>query len=300
MDRLDCDRLFVAVMETGSFAAASARLKISSGQASKLLARLERELGVQLLKRTTRALAATEIGQAYFQRIRGIIADLDELDLAIHERTGEPTGKLKITAAETFGRAELSPLLPEFLALHPRLSIEVHFANRLVSIVDEGYDAALRIGRSSETSLIARKICERRVATVASAAYLARHGTPRHPSDLAGHVCIMDTNFPEPERWRYRTPGSGEPIVASVEGRLALSDPETCLIAAEQGFGIAHVPLFGAMHRLDTGALVPILCDYELPPVQVSLVYPPTRHLAPKVRALIDFLVARFSASKDG
>ena len=289
--------MFVAVMESGSFAAAAQRLRLSSGQASKMINRLERDLGVQLLKRTTRALAATEMGQAYFERIRAIVAEIDALDQAMNAGTREPTGTLRITVAESFGVTRLLPLFLDFLERHPHIELEASFSDRMVNIVDDGFDAAIRVGAVSETSLIVRKLSERHIMTVASPAYLAAHGEPAHPSELAGHPCVLDTNFRDPRKWWFRDPTSGERMSVDVEGRLVTSSPEACLIAAERGFGIAHVPSFMPVKRIAAGTLVAILRSYEEPPLPISILYPPTRHLAPKMRSLIDFLVDKLRSA---
>lgn len=293
MDRLDCDRMFVAVMETGSFARAAERLRTSPGQASKLVSRLESELGVRLLNRTTRALAATEAGQAYFERMRNLLADFDALDAAVRSASTTPRGRLRITAPVSFGTRQLAPVLVDFARQYPEIELDVSFSDRVVNLVDEGYDAAIRIGKPADTSLIARRLCEARIILCASADYLARKGTPTEVSDLAGHDCIIDTNFRDPGTWRFRN-GDGKEVALDVDGRLRFSNAEVVLAAAEAGLGIARTPSFNAGPRLRDGALVPLLRGFEEPALAVHALYPPGRHLAIKVRVFIDFLVAHF------
>lgn len=295
MDRLACDRMFVAVMESGSFARAATRLGVSSGQASKLVSRLEAELGLQLLNRTTRALSPTEMGIAYHARMRAILDDIAALEEAMTASAAEPSGKLRITAPVSFGAAQLTPALLAFAEQYARIDLDVRFSDHLVNIVDEGFDAAVRIGAPADSALIGRKIAEARIVVVAAPAYLAAAGEPMEPGDLEDHVCVIDTNFREPTRWRFRAPDGGTSAV-EVGGRLLLSSGEACVAAAAAGFGIARIPDFIAVERLATGALVRILAPFEDEPLAIQVLYPPTRWLAPKLRALIDFLVVRFRA----
>ncbi len=293
MDRLACDRMFIAVVDSGSFARAAARLGVSSGQASKLVSALEADLGVQLLHRTTRALSPTEMGLAYHARMRAILDDIAALEDATRASTLEPSGKLRITAPIAFGAAELTPALLDFARLHPRIDLDVSFSDRLTNIVDEGFDMAVRIGAPADSSLIGRRIAEARIVMVASPVYLQGAGEPKTPAELKDKACVIDTNFREPTRWRFRSP-TGEPMVVDVGGRLLLSSGEACMAAAAAAFGIARVPDFIAARRLAGGDLVRILTPFEDEPLAIQVLYPPTRWLSPKLRALIDFLVGRF------
>ncbi len=286
--------MFVAVMETGSFAKAAARLGTSSGQASKLVSRLEEGLGARLLNRTTRALSPTEVGQAYFERIKLLLDDLDALDDSVKNRSGAATGKLRITAPMSFGTAQLAPALIDFAQLYPRIDLDVSFNDRVVSLVDEGFDAGVRIGNPANSSLITRKLCSARVVIAASPAYLAKHGDPATPHDLARHDCVLDTNFRDPLVWRFRDPSSREHFAINVSGRLRFSSAEACLAAAENDLGVARVPSFVAGPCFRTGRVVPVLRQFEDSPSGIHVIYPPGRHLALKVRVLVDFLSARF------
>src|SRR5690606_27158670 len=204
MDRLECDRMFVTVMDAGSFTKAATKLGTSSGQASKLVARLEAELGVRLLNRTTRAVSPTEAGRAYFERIRLLLEELDTLDQSIRNQSETPRGQLRISAPLTFGVVGLAPALNSFAQQYPQIEIDVNFTDRLVNLVDEGFDLAVRVGRPADSSLIARRLYDARLFIVASPEYLAERGVPGSPADLARHDCILDTNFREPERWPLR------------------------------------------------------------------------------------------------
>jgi DNA-binding transcriptional LysR family regulator len=293
MDRLDCDRMFLAVYETGSFSLAARRLGVSSGQASKLVSRLEADLGVQLLSRTTRAISPTEVGRAYYERARALIAEFDALDDSVRSAAGEASGRLVLTAPTSFGVRTLMPALIRFAEAYPKIRLDVSFSDRMVNLLDEGFDAAVRVGAPDDSSYIARKICAMRVVAVASPAYLARAGRPERPEDLASHECIIDTNRRDPTQWRFRAPDGSTPRV-TVEGRLRFSNGEACVAAAEAGLGIACAPTFLAGPRLRDGALQLLLPAFEDERSGVFALYPASRHLAAKVRALIEHLVTEF------
>ena len=292
MDRLTSDRMFVAVMETGSFTAAAARLGTSSGQASKLVSRLEEALGTRLLSRTTRALTPTEAGQAYFDRLRPLIEEFDSLDAAMRDATQAPRGRLRLTAPVTFGGLELTRVLTDYALRWPEVALEVTFSDRVANLVEEGFDLAVRVGRPEDSSMIARRLCDVRLLTVAAPDWLARHGTPETPEDLTTLPCILDTNFRDPSRWPYRL--HGRPVTIPVQGRLRFSNASACLAAAEAGLGLACLPSFVAAEALRTGRLRPILAAYEAEPFGVHAVYPHSRHLAARVRALVDLLAERY------
>lgn len=292
MDRLESDRMFVAVMELGSFAAAALRLGTSSGQASKLVARLEGDLGVRLLNRTTRALSATEAGQAYFDRVRHILEDIDELDREVRSAARVPQGLLRVTAPLSYGRAGLLPALNAFALRYPEVELDVQFTDRMVNLVEEGFDVAVRVGRPADSSLIARKLGEVTLDLVASPAYLAAAGEPAHPRDLARHACILDTNMRDPTLWRFREDGRARTV--NITGRVRYSNAEACLGAAEEGLGFALVPGFLSGPSLGAGRVVRRLERFADGRLGVHILYPPGRHLAAKVRAFVDFVAARF------
>lgn len=285
--------MFVAVMEAGSFTAAADRLGTSSGQASKLVSRLEADLGVRLLNRTTRAVSPTEAGQAYYNRMRQILDDIDSLDRAIRNASGAPRGRLRLSAPLTFGSVELAPALNDFAAQFPLIELEVAFSDRVVSIVDEGFDLALRVGRSLDSSLIVRRLCDVRIVLVAAEAYLAQRGVPSVPEDLGAHDCIIDTNFRDLNRWPFRVPGGGA-VSVPVTGRIRYSNAEACLSAAEAGLGLCCVPAFIAGTSIRAGRVRRLLTGFEPAPYAMHALYPHSRHLPAKVRVLVDFLVGRY------
>lgn len=286
MDRLATDRMFAAVVEAGSFAGAAQRLGTSSGQASKLVSRLEGELGVRLLHRTTRALSTTEAGLAYYNRLRPLLEEWDALDSEVRDRGTSLSGTIRLTAPLSFGTLRLAPILTRFAAAHPQVALEVQLTDRLVSLVDEGFDLAVRVGRPADSSLVARRLCEARILALASPGYLDGRGAPANPADLERHDCILDTNFPDPRRWRF---AGG--VSVPVTGRLTLSDATLCLAAAEAGLGIAYMPDFVAAEALRQGRVLRILAEHEDEALGVWAMTPSGRHLAAKVRALIDALL---------
>jgi len=291
--------MFVAVLETGSFARAAARLGTSAGQSSKLVSRLEEQLGVQLIKRTTRALAATEVGQAYYQRIKILLDELDVLDASVRQAAGAPSGRLRLSAPTSFGATQLTGVLIDFAREFPAIELDVSFADRLVSLVDEGFDLAIRIGRLDDSSLIARKLCQVRIVLTASPDYVAQHGAPLSPHELVNHNCIIDTNFRDPFNWQFGSITEQGQTSVPVSGRLHFSNAEACLTAAASGLGIARIPSFIAGPSLRQGMLLPILSAMEVTPLGLYAVYPAARHLALKVRALVDFLAQRYMGEPD-
>ena len=294
MDRLECDRMFVAVLETGGFSRAAERLGTSAGQASKLVGKLEAELGVQLLNRTTRALSPTEVGQAYYERVKALIDEFDALDISVRTASGEARGRLALTVPETFGKVQLQAALIDFARAYPKIVLDVSFSDRVANLVDEGFDAALRVGAPADASLIGRKLCDNRIVVAASPNYLAERGEPADPAELAAHECVIDTNFRDPLVWRFRGAG-GETLRIPVTGRLRFSNGEACVAAAEAGLGVVRAPTFVTGPRIRAGALKALLRPFEPPPNSgLHILYPPARHLALKVRVLVDFLAARF------
>ena len=277
------------VVETGSFAEAARRLRTSSGQASKLVARLEAELGVKLLHRTTRALSLTEAGQDYADRLRGLIEGFDELEAEMRQAAVVPRGRLRLTAPLSFGTLRLAPMLARFAVAWPEIALDVQFTDRFVDLVDEGFDAAVRVGTLSDATLTGRRLGRAEMVVLAAPAYLASRGEPVEPGELARHDCILDTNMRDPMHWGF----AGGRRVA-VTGRLSLSNASACLAAAEAGLGIAYVPDFVCAESLTQGRVRPILTGDLPPPMAIHLLWPSGRHVPPKLRALIDALVKEF------
>jgi len=289
--------MFISVMETGSFTAAAQRLGTSHGQASKLISRLERELGVQLFRRSTRALTATDVGRAYYEKVRILLAEYDALNESVRTTSDSPAGRVRVSAPVTFGTTQLTQPLIDFARRFPGIELDVSFADRAVNVVDEGFDLALRIGKLNDSALMARKLCDIRIIAVASPDYLIKRGTPSHGGELSQHDCIIDTNFRDPFRWPFL---QGEQMVQEpVNARLKFSNAEVCLQAACAGLGIARLPAFVAGEVLRNKTLVPVLESYEIPPLGLFALYPPAKYLAHRSRALIDFLVEAFAGEPE-
>ncbi|MFB4357968.1 LysR family transcriptional regulator [Pantoea sp. BS_4] len=298
MERIDCDRMFIAVMETGSFAAAAKRLDVSPGQASKMISRLERDLSVNLINRSTRFLAPTEVGRDYYEQIRQLIASYDALNDSILNSSKAPSGVLRISAPVTFGTQQLPDVLIKFVSQYPDIELDVRFADHLVNIIDEGFDLALRIGNLEDSSLVARKIGNIRIVLVASPAYLSSRGIPESWEELSSHNCIVDTNFREPFLWPFRDKGRLE-VVQAVQGKLKFSNAEVCLNASIAGLGISRLPLFVVSDAIKTGKLTTVLAEYEAPPLGLYVVYPAARYIAHKSRVFIDFLKEMHAENPD-
>ncbi|MFZ4834659.1 LysR substrate-binding domain-containing protein [Rouxiella sp. Mn2063] len=291
MERLEYDRMFVAVYELGSFAKAAERRETSPAQASRLISRLESYLNAQLFKRTTRALFPTDVGKAYYERIKLVLEELDSLDVAIRDSAMTPSGRVRLSAPISFGATQLTPLLTQFAHQYPDIHLDVNFSDRMVQLVDEGYDLAVRIGNLPDSSMIARKLCQSRILCLATPTYLAAQGTPETPQDLLAHRCIVDTNFRDPFNWVFNSTGKQETV--TIAGYLSFSDAGACLTAAKAGLGITRIPSFIAQEELYKGELITVL-PTEISTVGIYIVYPPARALAGKVRTLIDFLVQHY------
>ena len=296
MDRLDEINAFIAVADARSFTQAARRLEVSSAQVSKLVARLENRLGARLLNRTTRDVSLTDTGRAFLERARVILDDFQSLESSVREEDG-PRGLLRVSAPVTFGAAELTPALLDFAAAYPEVALDVCSSDRMVNLVEEGFDVAVRIGQLTDSSLVARKLAAVRMVTCAAPAYLARAGSPGALEDLGGFEAIIDTNVADPALWRFGV--EGRPHDVRVQGRLRFSGAQACVAAAVAGFGVARTPAFAAADDLRAGRLKALLCAFEPELIYVHAVYPHARHLAPKVRAFVDFLARRYAGEPE-
>ena len=292
MDRLDEIGAFAAVADARSFTQGARKLGVSAGQASKLVARLENRLGARLLNRTTRDVSLTDTGQAYLERARELLAGFDALESSVRDQDG-PSGVLKVSAPVSFGKNQLAPALLDFAAAYPAVGLDVQFSDRMVNLVEEGFDVAVRIGHLADSSLVARRLAAVRMVTCAAPGYLARAGAPQSLADLGRHECILDTNVRDATVWRFG--GAAEAQDVRVHGRLRFNGAEACVAAAVAGFGITRSPAFAAADELRAGRLTPILCNFEPELIHVHAVYPHARHLAAKVRVFVDFLAQRYA-----
>ena len=296
MDRFDEINAFAAVADARSFTQGARRLGISSAQVSKLVARLENRLGARLLNRTTRDVSLTDTGRAYLERARVLLEDFDALETSVRDETG-PKGLLRISAPMSFGASQLTPALLDFASAYPEVSLDVSSTDRMINLVEEGFDVAVRIGQLSDSSLIARKLAAVRLVTCAAPEYLQRAGIPLTPQDLSAHEAIIDTNAREPNVWTFGPPN--DLIHVRVHGRLRFSGADACVTAGRRSLGVTRSPAFAAAQDLREGRLVPLLCAFEPGQMHVHAVYPHGRHLAAKVRAFVDFLAKRYAGEPE-
>ncbi|GHA17031.1 LysR family transcriptional regulator [Devosia pacifica] len=285
-------RAFVQVFDSGGFSSAARAHGRSKALLSKYVTDLEDYLGVRLMNRTTRKLSLTEAGEAYYREASALLQQLDELDASIADQTSAPRGLLRVSAPRNFGESTLAPAIFEFLSLNPEVSIDLRLEDRYVDLVDEGIDLALRISTLADSSLIARKIADMQALMVASPGFLDRHGVPEHPEALRNLDCIVDVNLQTQANWRFLV--EGKTLSIPVNGRVRVNSPLAAAQAAEAGLGIATLPSYLADAAISRGTLKSILGPYMLTGQTLQAVYPHRRHLAGKVRALIDHLVAWF------
>lgn len=289
MQHWDRIEAFVEVVRRGSFAHAARHLGVSSSHVSRLVARLETQLGTQLLYRTTRRLTLTDAGQVYFEHCGQLFDGFQEALAAISDFQQSPTGVLKLTCATTFGERFIAPLVNDFLDRHPQLSVQLDFTNRRVDIVDEGFDVAIRTGALPDSSLIARKLCARREYVVGSAGYFQRHARPHTLGELGRHNCLRGSA----SQWSFDVDGQHRHL--KVQGNWQGNSGVALLDAARKGLGLVQLPDYYVKADLESGALVSVLDQYACTHTAVWVVYPRHRHLSPKVRQFVDFLVASFA-----
>ena len=284
----------IRVVDAKGFSAAATGLGLSPSAVSKLVTRLETRLGVRLLQRTTRALHLTAEGEAFYEAARRIVSAIETIEEQISVQRGTPHGLLRVTTSLAFSTHQLAPVIPEFMARHPLVEIELLPTDRVVDMVEEGVDIAIRIGRLADTSFMARKIGEDKRLICAAPAYLAHHGTPRRPEELTRHNCIVSRERPHLNRWQFRVDNQIREI--EVAGRVAVSEGEMQMQLALQGIGIVRLTRLTMARAIRDGALVPLLSDFSADePVPIHAVYPHRRHLAPKVPAFVNFLIEKFT-----
>jgi LysR family transcriptional regulator for bpeEF and oprC len=281
---------FVRLADSGSFKATAQQLDISSPAVSKAIARLERNLGVKLFHRTTRSVSLTNDGQAFLERCRRILDDIQEAEEVVTSRRLALRGRLRVQMPLAFGRLVVLPAMSGFLEKHPDLTMDVDLSDRVVDFADEGLDLAVRIGEIPDSRVIARKIYDIRFVTCASPEYLAKHGTPRKPEDLEHHHCLA---YWMPQLGRHRDwPFAHQGVRFSMQlaGRLNVNNSEALVDAAVKGEGIVSVATFLAADAVKAGKLKVVMPDFVTLGPTVSAVYLPNRHLAARVRAFLDFL----------
>ncbi|SDR49680.1 DNA-binding transcriptional regulator, LysR family [Paraburkholderia fungorum] len=294
MDRLRAFEVFVTVVSRGGFARAADALDTSPANVTRYINELETHLGTRLLNRTSRTLSLTEGGETLYARCKAILDDVAETEGLVSSASVEPRGRLRINAPVSFGILYLAPLWPGFMQKHPGIELDVGLIDRVVDIVDEGYDLAIRISRAGSTSHAARKLATSQNILCASPAYLARSGVPATPAALAGHRCIGYTYSTTGDDWQL-TDSRGKPHPVRVDCHMHTNNGDTARAAALAGEGVIWQPTFLIGRDLREGKLVRVLPDYRLPDIDILALYPSRRHLSASVRVMIDFLVDAFS-----
>ena len=287
--RWDSIEAFERVVRLGSFTRAAQDLGVSRSHVSRQISALENRLDAQLLLRTTRKVSTTDVGQAYYLQCRQILDNIDEAERAVLDLQANPRGILRITVAGAFGEDFIAPAAIQFMAQHRDLSIELDFSNRLIDLISEGYDVAIRAGTLRDSSLIARRICSRKLLTCAAPAYLKRNGEPGSIHSLTNHNCLLGTL----DTWRFREDGRHTDL--RVSGNWRSNNGRSLLHAARAGLGLVQLPSFYLEQAIEEGALQPVLENYRPTDTGVWAVYPHNRHLSAKVRLFVNFLAERFA-----
>ena len=298
MDRFQAMRLFTRIVELGSFSRAAENLGLPRASATQIIKQLEAHLGVRLLQRTTRQVRTTLDGDGYYQRCVAILADMDEMESSFSQAAGQPRGRIKVDLSVSFGRLVMIPALPDFCARYPQIQVEVSVTDRQIDLIREGVDCVLRIGELRDSSLVARRLTVLPQVCCVSRAYLARHGMPQVPDDLAGHRAVD---------YQSASTGKSIPFEFTVDGRVearslpytvAVNNGDAYVAACEAGFGIVQVPAYHVTRQLAAGTLVEVLAGFRAPPLPLTVLYPQNRHLSPRVRVFIDWLAELFAEPK--
>ena len=288
--------VFARVAEAKSFSGAARRLGVSKSAVSKQVAQLERSLKARLLNRTTRRLSLTEVGSAFYEHCARMLAEAEAAELAVSRLYAEPRGVLKVTVPAAFGHLHIAPGIPDFIARHPEVSVQIVMTDRTVDLAEEGFDVAIRMTREQTPNIVARQLAPVRWAVCATLEYLKRHGTPHVPRDLARHNCLFYSSLEASSEWRFT--GSAGDTAVRVAGNFTVNNSEALREAVLKGLGIALLPTFTVGADLRGKRLQQVLGDYRAHGTfgnEVYAVYLPTRYLSPKIRAFVDFFVERFT-----
>ena len=286
MDRFSAMKAFVAVADAEGFAPAAARLSMSPSVVTRLVARLEDQLGIRLLQRTTRSVTLTDAGARYLERARRILADVDDAEESALAERGRPTGRLVVTAPAMFGRLHVSPVMCRYLAANPDVIGELSLSDRIVNLVEDGIDLAVRIGHLADSSSIARKAGETRRVVVASPGYLARRGEPASPLELASHQTIQFTPLAPLAEWLFMR--EGRELRVATSSHYVTNSADAALWHTERDGGLTLVLSYQVADAVKDGRLRIVLADFEPPVLPIHFVYPTSRLLSAKVRSFID------------
>lgn len=296
MDKFLEMQAFAAVVDAGSFVKAADALAASKAAVSRYVADLEARLGVRLLHRTTRRLSLTEEGQVFFARCKELLAEVEEAEAEITSQSGEASGLVKINLPVTFGIRHLAPLWAEFMKAHPKVRLDITLADRVVDLVEEGYDLAVRIASLPSSTLVSRRLATTRMVLCASPEYLRVRGTPAHPQELVDHSVLAYSYWSTRDEWRFEGPDG--PVSVKTQPDLHSNSGDVCRAAALSHQGVILQPTFLVGEDLAAGRLVELLPEYRSLELGIYAIYPTRKHVAPKVRVLIDFLVKAFRTAR--
>ena len=312
MDRWTELELFVQVAETGSLSRAAQSLELSNAAASRYLSAMEERLGARLVERNTRRLYLTDTGQEFFQKAKGILADLKDAEAAVNATALNPTGVLRISASLSFSLHHVAPLLKHYTERYPNVTVHIEAANRYLDIIDNNIDVAIRTREvEPDSNITIRRLASTRRILAAAPAYLAQHPAPQTPQDLQQHKVLVYTYANKPNELRFTRTGAGagsstatsnvtsasaQSETVTVKGLLESNDGQVLRTAALDGLGILVQPTYILYDDIAAGRLVPVLDDWDLPRLTINLAYPSRKHLSAKVRTFIDFVVEHFSA----
>ncbi|MBJ7313246.1 LysR family transcriptional regulator [Rugamonas sp. CCM 8940] len=294
MDRLRALEVFVEVVRKDGFARAAEALDTSPANVTRYISELEAHLQTRLLNRSSRKMSLTPSGEALYERAKSILDDVAEAEALVSSSTLQARGLLRINAPLSFGVLHLAPLWARFMRLYPEVELDVSLGDRVVDLVEDGYDLAVRISRAGSSSNVARKLATSRNIVCAAPAYLAEHGTPATPAELLGHRCIGYSYAASADEWQF-SDAAGRPHPVTVRCAMHTNNGDTARAAALDAMGVIWQPSFLVGADVRAGRLVQLLPDYRLPDIDVLAVYPSRRQLGAKVRVMIDFLVAEFA-----
>lgn len=291
MDRTTSMTTFVKVVESGGFAAAARKLDMSPSSVTGHVQALESRLGVRLLNRSTRKLSLTEIGKAYYERALHILTDLDEVDSMVQALQSTPRGRLRVNASVSVPPL-LAPVIAEFTQLYPDVTLSIAMSDRMVDLVDEGFDLAIRLTPIPDSSLIVRRVGTYRLIVVGAPDYLERRGIPHVPGDLGAHNCLSFSQSPWSSEWRFNGP-NGQEVIA-VSGNMESNSANALRLAAVHGQGLAMMPSFLVVDEISSGRLTPLLTEFTPTEYPISAIYPHRHHLSAKVRSFLDLLTKHY------
>lgn len=298
MDRIQAMQVFARVVETGSFTRAAESLNLPKGSVTKLVQQLEARLKVRLLNRTTRQVTVTADGAAYYERTSRVLNDLEDIEASMGNAQANPSGRLRVDVGTSVARLIVIPALPEFYRRYPDIQVDLGVTDRPVDLISDNVDCVIRGGELVEQSLVARRVGNMRLVTVAAPAYLREHGTPQHPSELEfdGHRTVNYFSTRTGRPYPHLFERDGEKLELSGRYRLAVNEANAHTAAVLAGLGVSQVALFGAAPHLRSGELVQVLADWTRPAIPLHIVYPPNRHVSAKVRAFVEWVVDLFEA----